>query len=283
MTDALRTDASNADQFKAWNGNQGGYWTERAERFDQGVARYHGQFLDAAAIERADTVLDIGCGNGQTTRDAARRASAGSALGVDLSAPMLDLARRIAEREQVPNVAFEQADAQVHPFPEAHFDVAVSRHGAMFFGDPPAAFRNIARAVRPGGRLVLLTWQPHDDNEWLRTFRGILAAGRPVPMPPPGAPSPWSLSDPDHVRALLTSAGFADVRLRGLREPMYFGRDVEDAYEFVMGMFGSMLDDLDDATRTRATGTLRASLAEHQAADGVHYASATWLVVATRA
>ena len=84
-------------------------------------------------------MLDIGCGSGQTTRDVARLAPAGSALGVDLSSRMLALARRLAEREQVSNAAFQQVDAQNHPFPAASFDVAVSRHGSMFFGDPAAA------------------------------------------------------------------------------------------------------------------------------------------------
>jgi SAM-dependent methyltransferase len=283
MPDGVRTAESNANQLRAWNGTQGDYWTERAERFDEGVANYHGQFLDAAAIQPADTVLDIGCGSGQTTRDAARRASAGSALGVDLSAPMLDLARRLAERERVPNVTFEQADAQVHPFPEARFDVAISRHGAMFFGDPPAAFANIARALRFGGKLVLLTWQSHDDNEWLRTFRGILAGDRKPPMPPPGAPSPWSLSDPDHVQELLTSAGFTDVRHLGLTEPMYFGRDAEDAYQFITGQHAGMVDELAPDERARALDTLRANLAEHETGHGVHYDSAAWLIEATRA
>lgn len=283
MPDEVTTAESNANQLTAWNGTTGEFWVARAERFNEGVANYHGQFLDAAAIEPADTVLDIGCGSGQTTRDAARRASEGSALGVDLSAPLLDLARGLAEREQVPNVRFEQLDAQVHPFPDAHFDVAISRNGAMFFGDPPAAFANIARALRPGGRLVLLAWQAHDSNEWLRTFRSILAGDREPSMPPPGAPSPWSLSDPDQVRKLLTTAGFEDVRLRGLSEPMYFGRDAEDAYRFVTGMHAASLDELDADTRARVLDTLRADLIEHETDRGVYYDSAAWLIQAVSA
>ena len=95
-------------------------------------------------------MLDIGCGTGQTTRDAARRASAGGALGVDLSADMIALARQLAAAEGLPNARFEQADAQIHPFGQGPFDVAISRTGAMFFGHPPAAFANMARALRSG-------------------------------------------------------------------------------------------------------------------------------------
>ncbi|MCT2586743.1 class I SAM-dependent methyltransferase [Actinophytocola gossypii] len=274
----MPVDAPNAEQRSAWNGDQGAYWAERAERIDAGVAGYHQRFLDAAAIAPADRVLDIGCGSGQTTRDAARRAAEGSALGVDLSAPMLDLARGTAAAERVPNVTFVQADAQVHPFPDAHFDVAISRHGSMFFGDPPAAFGNIARALRPGGRLVLLTWQPLADNEWMRTFRGILTIGEQAPA----QRGPWSMSDPDSVRELLDSAGFTEVDVRGLTAPMYYGRDVEDAADFVLGMFGSGLAGADPDTRAGAVAALRNDIAAHTTAEGVYYDSAAWLVTARR-
>jgi SAM-dependent methyltransferase len=283
VSDVPPTAESNADQLSAWNGSLGDFWTRRARRIDDGVAEYHGQLLDAAAIQPEDTVLDIGCGSGQTTRDAARLAHAGSALGIDLSESQLGLARRLAADERVSNVSFEHADAQVHPFPEAGFDVALSRHGVMFFGDPHAAFANIARAVRPGGRLALLTWQPRERNEWLRTFVGILTAEKPPPPPPPpGTPSPLSLSDPDHVHALLSSAGFGEVRVRGLTERMYFGADTDDAYRFVSAQHAGMVAGLDQDARTRTLDALRANLAEHETDDGVYYGSAAWLVDAVR-
>jgi len=281
-SNAVGVDPSNVEQLDAWDGDGGAFWAANADRFDTGVARYHGQFLDAAAIGATENVLDIGCGRGQTTRDAARRASAGSALGVDLSSRMIELARRLADREQLANATFQQADAQVHPFPDRHFDLAISRNGSMFFGDPLAAFTNIARAVRPGGRLVLLTWQPLRVNEWQRVFRTILAAGRELPVPPPDAPGPFSLSDPDRVRGLLTSAGFAGVELRGLNEPMCVGSDPDDAHQFISGQLAGLLNGLDADTRARALDTLRASMVDHQTDRGVVYDSAAWLIEARR-
>jgi SAM-dependent methyltransferase len=207
-------DSSNVEQLSEWDGDAGAYWAAHADRFEERLAGYHDQFLAAAAIEATTNVLDIGCGNGQTTRDAARCAAGGSALGVDLSSRMIERARQLAAREHVANATFLQADAQVHPFPDQAFDIATSRHGAMFFGDPAVAFANIARAVCSGGRLVLLTWQPLQHNEWQSVFRAALAGGRELPTPPPGAPGPASLSDPDRVRRLLTSTGFVEVRLR---------------------------------------------------------------------
>jgi SAM-dependent methyltransferase len=279
---AVQTDPSNVEQLRAWDGDRGSHWAAHAERYDEGVAGYQGRFLDAAAIGTSETVLDIGCGTGQTTRDAARRASAGSALGVDLSSRMVELARRLAEREQVANARFQQADVQVQPFPEQSFDLAVSRNGTMFFGDAPAAFANIARSLRPGGRLVLLAWQPARDNEWISTLGAIFAAGRDLPAPPPDAPGPLSLSDPERVRRVLTSGGFTDVHLQSLTGPMYFGPDPEDACRFVAAQQAGTLRDLDADTRARTLDALLADMAEHQTERGVLYESATWLIQARR-
>lgn len=275
------TETANAKQLRAWDGEVGALWAAHADRFDEGVAAYHGPFLDAAAIEPTDAVLDIGCGNGLTTRDAARRAVRGSALGVDLSTSMLQLARRRAG--DVPNATFRQADAQTHAFEPAAFDVAISRHGSMFFDDPVAAFANIGRALRPGGRLVLLTWQSLDQQEWLRAFRTTLAAGRDLAEPPTTSPSPMSLSDPDRVRDLLSAAGFVDVRLTGLNEPMYYGTDVDRAFRYVAAQQSALVVGLDEETRARALDALRADLADHETDRGVLYASAAWLVEARRA
>jgi ubiquinone/menaquinone biosynthesis C-methylase UbiE len=164
-------DPSNAARSANWDGDGGVFWAAHADRFDEGVAAYREPFLAAAAIADGATVLDVGCGNGRVTIEAARRAGSGSALGVDLSSEMLGVARRRAEIERVPNATFLLADAQLHPFPAESFDLVVSRHGTVFFGDPVAAFRNLARALRPGGCLVLLTCQRWEHNEWLRAFR----------------------------------------------------------------------------------------------------------------
>ncbi|OOC02687.1 class I SAM-dependent methyltransferase [Amycolatopsis azurea] len=272
----VRVDPSNERMLKAWNGDDGALWAKRAERFNDGVAAYRDTFFSAAGIQPGDRVLDVGCGAGQTTRDAARLATAGSALGVDLSGEMLGLARRLAGEEGVPNVSFEQVDAQVHAFPEAGFDVVISRHGSMFFGTPLAAFANLVRATRPGGRLVLLTWQPLRLNEWITTFRTIIAAGREVPS------ANLALSDPEETEALLTSAGYTDFRCTAVNKPMYFGQDVDDAADFVIEQHGGRLSDLDEATRAKAVAALRADLAEHQTDRGVFYGSAAWLVEARR-
>ncbi|MEV7175313.1 methyltransferase domain-containing protein [Kitasatospora sp. NPDC093679] len=282
MTGTLQVDPSNAEQARAWDGDEGTYWAEHADRFDRSLRGYRAPLLEAAAVRPADRVLDVGCGAGEITCEVARRAATGRVLGVDLSAALLRVARGRAAEQGLGRVGFEQADAQIHPFPAGGFDLAVSRTGTMFFADHAAAFRNIARAVRPGGRFVQLVWQPRSLNAWFLALTTAMAAGRDLPAPPPGAPGPFSLSDPDRVRGLLAGAGFTEPHVEPLTAPMRFGADAEDAHRFVSGLLGWMLADLDGARRARALDDLRTTLRAHETADGVLYPSATWLITAAR-
>jgi SAM-dependent methyltransferase len=273
---------SNADAATAWDGSTGDIWTDNADLFDAGVARYLKPFLDAAAIEPTAHVLDVGCGNGLTTREAARLASAGSVTGVDLSTRMLDQARRRAAADGLANVSFVQADVQVADLGEARYDRVISRNGVMFFGDPVAAFANLARALKPGGRMVLQVWQPMSENPWFTAFRDAVAVGRELPMPPPDGPGPFALGDPDRVHALLTVAGLGEPDLVGIREPMYYGPDVARAERYVQAALGGLLTELDDTARADAEAGLRATLEEHLGPGGVTYPSAMWIVTARR-
>jgi SAM-dependent methyltransferase len=207
------------------------------------------------------------------------------ALGVDLSERMIARARERGHAEGLTNVRFEQADAQVYSFEAQAFDLAISRFGVMFFGDPVAAFRNIGRALRPGGRLALLTWQELSKNEWLLALRGALAMGRTLPEPPAGAPGPFGLADADAVRRILAEAGFEAIALEDLNEPVYLGADAADAYTFVgsLGITGGLLEELDKNTRAQALEALRSTLAAHATAEGVWFDSRAWLITAQRA
>lgn len=274
----VQADPSNVAAAQGWDGPAGDLWAEKADLFDAGVARYREPFLAAAAIGPGHDVLDVGCGTGETTREAARLSGTGAVVGVDLSSRMLDLARR--RSAGLPNVRFVQADAQVADL--GTVDRVISRTGVMFFGDPAAAFRNLARALRPGGRTAFAVWGPYEEQEWIVAFRTAAAGGRPVPPFPPGAPHPFSLGDPDRVRALLTGAGLADVRIEGVREPMSFGPDAATAEGMVLGVVGSAIDELDEPARGAAREAVRATVREHLGPDGVTYRSTMWIVTARR-
>ena len=252
--------------------------------YDAELRRHNEVLRRAGGVRRHDHVLDIGCGTGQTTRQAARTAQAGSALGVDISAPAIERARELARAEGLRNVTFEHADAQAHRFPHERFHLAISRFGTMFFDDPGAAFANIGRALRPAGRLVMMVWQAHERNEWDVTIRQSLgAAGEPVAIPA-GAPDPFSLADPPAVTKILEAAGFAGVAFTDVCEPVYYGPDVAAALGWVRGFActSDVLKRLDPAAAARAGGRLREALAAHLSGDGVWFDSRAWIVTAHR-
>ena len=247
--------------------------------------RLHNEVLRRAyALRRDDDVLDIGCGTGQTTREAARMAPDGGAVGIDTSAQMIDRARELTEAEGLRNVTFVRADAQVHPFPSARLDVAISRFGTMFFRDAGVAFANIARSLRPAGRLVMMVWQTHEQNEWSVEIERSLAGDEEARARAPQALDPFSLADPGTVVRTLDVAGFGDVTFTDVHEPVYYGPDVATALEWVRGFArtNEVLMSLDPAAAQGALERLRESLAAHAGADGVRFDSRAWIVAARR-
>ena len=276
---------ANTEMAAAWDGEEGTDWARDWERYDRAAAGYQRRLMATAGVGAGEHVLDIGCGNGEASRAAAEAAADGSVLGVDLSSSMLERARQLAAAQGLSNVRFEQADAQVHPFEPEAFDVVISRFGTMFFADAVAAFSNIAGAMRPGGRIVMEAWRGAGENEWIREIRGALDAGRGLPAPPSGMPGPFAQADPDHVRAVLSSAGFSDIELEAVDEPFWIGTGADDAFRFMStgGLARGMLKDLDEAGRRRALDALRATMAAHAGRDGVAFGSAAWLISARRA
>lgn len=246
--------------------------------------RCHNERLRAAyEIRPTDRVLDIGCGTGQTTRDAAQLASDGDAFGVDVDAGMVTRARELAVAERVSNVRYEVGDAQTFPFRPAEFDVAISRFGTMFFADLDMAFRNVARAMRTGGRLVMMVWQAQDRNEWATAINRAVAGEAPAPASAGGL-DPFSLAEPETVRDILASAGFTDVGFEDVDAPVYYGEDVDVALAFVRG-FASVGHALrhGDATSVATTlDRLRKTLEAHNSEHGVWFDSRAWIVRAER-
>jgi SAM-dependent methyltransferase len=274
----------NVDQAAAWDGPQGDVWVAREDALNAALVPHTEVLFSAAAVRRTDRVLDVGCGTGQTTRECARRAADGDALGVDLSSAMLARGRERAEADGLRNVTFEQGDAQVHPFPSERFDLVVSRFGVMFFADPVAAFANLHRASAPGGRLTVIVWQAVERNEWVALPRAALALGRDLPPLPTDAPGPMGLADADRTRGILVDAGWSDVELDEASVPYEFGPDVESAVAHAreVGFMRALLEGLDDEQTRQAVDELRAVMTEHASPDGVRLDSRIWVVRAVR-
>jgi len=270
-----------------WNGLSGTLWAAHADRHDRQLATWSEAVLDAAGVGGADRAIDVGTGTGTLARQAARRAPEGDALGVDISRPLIERARALAAAEGPANVRFELADAQVHPFPPGGADVAVSRFGVMFFDDLEAAFANVRRALAPRGRLAFSCWQPLERNDWAAIPGDAMAehVGPPDTFGP-GQPGPYSLADPDRVRAVLAAAGFADVALEGAEAPMWLGADPVDAYEYMKDQprTRALLADKPPEAVERALAALRATV-ERVAAPGGEVAlpSRAWIVSARAA
>jgi SAM-dependent methyltransferase len=275
---------ANTEMAAAWD-EEATYWIEYEDSYERAGVELWPLFLARIKLSESDRVLDIGCGTGGGTRSLAELVPQGSVVGVDLSARMVAHARSSTARVGLTTIEFVHGDVQVLPLEPEGFDVAISSFGSMFFADPVAAFSNVRRALRPGGRLALLTWRPLAENAWLLAIRGALALGRDLPAPPAGAPGPFGLAEPDHVRRVLTDAGFSDVALEPLDSHIDLGADTSAAYDYVrsMGITRGLTGGLDTADCERALATVREMLEAHETPNGVRIACAAWRVTAERA
>lgn len=280
----------NSRQAKAWNGPVGTHWATHHDRYDSMLSGVNDALFEAAAIGAGDRVLDIGCGAGATTRIAARRAAHGHAVGVDISAPLLDRARANTASDGITNAAYEQVDAQTHPFLAAGYDVAISRGGVMFFADHTAAFTNIAHALRPGGRLVFVCPQPFDagmeESRTLGLFAKLLAEEEgPEQSPEHGSPEAAadavaahtamaSLSEPARLREVLTA--YEDVTVTPIPVETVWGRTPSDAVDFILSRTPGRV--VTAATRASLEKAFRPHATEY----GVRMRAAVWLVTAVR-
>jgi SAM-dependent methyltransferase len=271
---------ANEDQIKFWNEKAGRDWTELQTRMDTNLSGAHAAIMAWAAAQPGEAVLDIGCGTGTTTMALADAVGAdGSVTGVDISRPMLDLAKSRAGDHA--NVSFELADASAHVFTRRH-DLLFSRFGVMFFDDPIAAFANLHRAVKPGGRLAFVSWRTSPENPWASA---PLAAARPLlpeqPAPDPFAPGPFAFSDPQRVLSILTDVGFHDVEIEKYDGVMPMGRDLDVTAEQTLqiGPLSRAVGESDPATRAKIVEAARKALAGFTNADGeVTPPTACWLV-----
>ena len=277
------TTRTNDQQREHWNGDEASHWVDAADGYDRQLQPFGAALLEAMAVQPGEVVIDVGCGNGVTAIGAARTAKAVS--GVDISAPMLAVARSRAAELGVTNVDFVEADAQTHAFPFAAADVVMSRFGVMFFDDAAAAFSNFNRALTPGGRIGFVSWRPLMENEWL-LVPGAAAAAH-VEIPPAGAaadaPGMFSLSDPDAVRALLEGAGFSHIEITPIDTTITLGGGgtVEETLAFLLrtGIARALFAGASAEQRTLAIEAVRSALAStYKPGVGVRMGAAGWMV-----
>ncbi|SUA73235.1 Uncharacterized methyltransferase ycgJ [Nocardia otitidiscaviarum] len=272
---------ANIEQHRLWNGADGAHWAAHQARYDAMAAPVNAALFDAARILPTDRVLDIGCGTGQTTRIAARLAVRGHAMGLDISAPMLDSARRTAVDEGIDNITFEQGDAQVFPFATAAFEVAISRAGTMFFEDPVAAFDNIGRALVPGGRITFLCHRELDERD--NPILATLIAHLPAADFGEQLSAVTDFADPSVVDAILDRAGFVDRAATPVAYHAPLGRDAVDATDFLLrAQLRGFVSSAEPTTLRRIRDALVTALRPYEIDGEVRLPAGGWVYTGSR-
>ncbi|RSN52394.1 type 11 methyltransferase [Amycolatopsis sp. WAC 04182] len=273
---------ANRQQAEAWNGWEGRLWADHPERYNGMMEAFDAPLFAAANIEDGHAVLDVGCGAGLTTRLAARKAGSGHALGIDISAPLVERARLDAAAENIANVEFVRGDAQVHPFEGPGFDVIMSRGGVMFFADLVAAFAHLHGALVPGGRLAFLGPRSGDvDSAYARATAALAPYLR---EPSPAARGMGSLLAPERITEVLTAAGFRDIEISPVDADMGFGANASDATDFVFSMapIQHNLRSVEEASVAGLRDRVRDALGEFETPRGVRIPGGVWIVTAGR-
>jgi ubiquinone/menaquinone biosynthesis C-methylase UbiE len=247
---------------------------------------YHSKVpLAKLALPAGAHAVDVGCGWGDTAIELARKVGpTGSVVGLDCCDQFMEKGRRDAAAAGLKNVRFVDADVQTYRF-EREFDFAFSRFGMMFFANPVAALRNVRTALKPGAELMFITWRGIADNPFFAMPKQVVSRF----LPPPGenaqtcGPGPFSMANPDVVRAQLKAAGFTDATFEQIDGSVMIGRDVDQAVEFqlALGPAGEIVREagaLAEARRSEIDAALRTELGRHARADGVWMDSSSWTI-----
>jgi SAM-dependent methyltransferase len=281
----------NAAQIAYWNDRAAVSWTEFQERLDALFEPLTALAMDAAAPVPGERVIDIGCGCGASTLALADRVGpTGQVLGMDVSEPMSARARQRIATAGLTNVRIIVSDAANHAFPAADApatgaDLLFSRFGVMFFADPVAAFANLLRAMRPGGRLLCAAWRPLTDNPWFMV--PLQAAGALLPPQPPAdpeAPGPFAFADQDRTLGIFRKAGWQEVTLTRHDVPMRFAASgqIEQATDLAtrVGALARALADEGPEVRTRVRLAVAEALKAHEGPAGIDLTGSIWLISA---
>jgi SAM-dependent methyltransferase len=264
------------EQSALWNGAGGRGWVEAQELLDQMLQPFEDVLVDALSAEAPGRVLDVGCGTGSTTLAFARQF--GGCVGIDISEPMLALARARAERQRSA-AAFVLADAQTHAFEPASFETIVSRFGVMFFTDPVQAFANIRRAAVPGGHLRFVAWRSAAENSFMTTAERVAAPLLPaLPARRPDEPGQFAFGDPGRVRRILEDSGWSQIDVQPIDVPCTMPASELTHYVTRLGAVGRILTDAAPELRAELVERIRAAVEPYVNGAQIRFTGACWMV-----
>ena len=269
----------NTAQSQLWNGTAGRAWTDLQPLLDEMFAPFEQRLAHSVPQGYSGQVLDLGCGTGSTTRAVARRLGAGGlCTGVDISAPMIESARR--NSGELP-LRFVCADAQHHPFAPQSIDRIVSRFGVMFFDDPRQAFSRLRQAARPAASLHLYAWRGPQHNAFMTAAE---QAAAPLiddyPIRAADAPGQFAFADGDRVRRILDDAGWRQVTIRPVDAECRFAAAGLEDYLCRMGSLAQVLPRLQPALRERVLAAVRAAFVPFVDGQSVRFVAACWQIEA---
>jgi SAM-dependent methyltransferase len=269
-----------------WNEIVGPAWAGNADLIDGQLRPFGDRAQAALNLQPGETVFDIGCGTGRTTARLANQvAPTGRAIGIDISAPQLEVARQLARDQGINNVDFVEHELQSGPASPVA-DAAFSRFGVMFFDQAEVAFANLAASIRPGGRLAFVCWQPMDLNPWMSVSRIAAEGYLPIPPMPTEGPNPFAFADNDFVRHLLEGAGFSAVHFESFETSLRLagGNDLELVADVMLSIsqISFLYQGADDVTKAAVKKAVIDGLTPHLTSDGVRMPAASWVVSAQR-
>ncbi len=268
----------NADQTALWNGTGGRAWVVNQAALDRMFQPFEPILMEAVRPGAAQCVLDVGCGTGAITLAAAQRLDGGECIGLDISGPMLAVARARAAQAGLP-ARFIEADAQTHAFAQASVDCILSRFGVMFFENPVTAFTNLRQAARPGATMRVIAWRSPAENPFMTTAERAAAPLLPAIAPrQPDAPGQFAFADRQRVGTILAQSGWADAEIRPIDVPCVLAAQDLIGYISWLGPVGQQLRLADDATRARIVDTVRAAFEPFVHGDEVRFVAACWQI-----
>lgn len=270
---------SSTSEASFWGSRAGGRakWDALIDRSMQPVTEWLCEAIDLAPGMR---VLDVACGTGQPALTLARRVGpAGSVVGVDIAAAMIEGARRLAEQGGIDNATFEVTDGEQMPFPDAGFDAATCRLGVMYFKDAVAQAREVLRVLRPGGRYALASWGPASENPRHALLEQVI--GREFPdatssgSPGGAARGVYAFAEPARFVSTLEAAGFR----AGVCEAVSVDWDFASAEEFWLAVNeispSPRLDALSEADQARVKQAVMRELERYRYGDAIRMAGSS--------
>ncbi len=254
-----------------------------------GLTHHSEAIFPTLRVKEGDSVLDIGCGFGDTAMKLARRVgSSGRVLGVDCCDAFMDYGRKEAAEEGLNNVTFANGDVLIMPF-EPEYDFVFSRFGTMFFSNPVAAMRNMRTAMKPGATMTHIVWRTPDDNPWLSMAKEVVLGF----LPPPGedartcGPGPFSMANQEMVTGMMKSAGYENINFERVDAPVLVGKTIQDAVDFQLALgpagevFREAGDEAEEKREQIETALAEAINVQKKGADGIVMDSSSWVISAT--